>query len=297
VADNHAPMQRASLGSKIVTRRMTSFLLAVCAFLIVSHGVGPLRAQQRPMILASTTSTENSGLFAHLLPQFQAATGIEVRVVAVGSGQALSLAARGDADAVLVHDRPGEDDLVAKGHAIERQDVMYNDFVIVGPAGDPASIKGLRDVKAAFSQIACAQVAFVSRGDDSGTHRTELRIWQAAGGDLKPKGAAWYRELGSGMGATLNTATQMNAYVLTDRATWASFKNRGTLEIVVAGDPLLLNPYGSLRVNPAKGAHIMEEPARIWHEWLTSPQGRAAIKSFKIDGEQLFFLPDQMPRG
>jgi tungstate transport system substrate-binding protein len=254
-------------------------------------------AQQRPVMLASTTSTENSGLFAHLLPLFKAATGIEVRVVAVGSGQALTLAARGDADAVLVHDRPGEDELVAKGHGIDRQDVMYNDFVVVGPANDPAGVKGMRDVLAAFARIAAVQATFASRGDDSGTHRTELRIWQAAGAGLKPNSAAWYRELGSGMGATLNTATQMNAYALTDRATWASFKNRGTLEMVVAGDPLLLNPYGSLRVNPAKGAHIMAEPARIWHDWLSSAQGRAAIASFKIDGEQVFFLPDQMPRG
>ncbi len=260
-------------------------------------GGSSLGAQQRLMTLASTTSTENSGLFAHILPVFRAQTGIDVRVVAVGSGQALMLAARGDADAVLVHDRPGEDDLVAKGHGIDRQDVMYNDFVIVGPANDPAGIKGTRDVRAAFVKIAVAQAGFASRGDDSGTHRTELRIWQAAGADLKPNGASWYRELGSSMGATLNTASQMNAYALADRATWASFKNRGTLEIVVAGDPLLLNPYGSLRVNPAKGGHILAEPARIWHEWLTSAQGRAAITSFKIDGEQLFFLPDQMPRG
>jgi tungstate transport system substrate-binding protein len=278
-------------------RRFMGLAVALAIAVAASLGVIPASAQQRQMTLASTTSTENSGLFAHLLPLFKAATGIEVRVVAVGSGQALALAARGDADAVLVHDRPGEEDLVAKGHGIDRQDVMYNDFVIVGPANDPVGLKGTRDVKAAFAKIAAAQVPFASRGDDSGTHRTELRIWQAAGSELKPKGAAWYRELGSGMGATLNTASQMNAYALTDRATWASFKNRGSLEIVVAGDPLLLNPYGSLRVNPAKGAHIMAEPARIWHEWLTSAQGRAAITSFKIDGEQLFFLPDQMPRG
>jgi tungstate transport system substrate-binding protein len=254
-------------------------------------------AQRRPLTLASTTSTENSGLFAHLLPLFKAQSGIDVRVVSVGSGQALALAARGDADAVLVHDRPGEDELVAKGHAVDRQDTMYNDFVIVGPANDPVALKGTRDVKAAFAKIAAAQIPFASRGDDSGTHRTELRIWQAAGVDLKPRGAAWYRELGSGMGATLNTASQMNAYALTDRATWAGFKNRGTLEVAVADDPLLLNPYGSLRVNPAKGAHIMAEPARIWHEWLTSAQGRAAIASFRINGEQVFFVPDQLPRG
>jgi tungstate transport system substrate-binding protein len=280
-----------------MTRRMAGLVVTLTLLLAASLGGVPAAAQQRPMILASTTSTENSGLFAHILPLFKSQTGVDVRVVSVGSGQALSLAARGDADAVLVHDRPGEDDLAAKGHAIDRQDVMYNDFVIVGPANDPVGIKGMRDVKAAFARIALAKAAFASRGDDSGTHRTEQRIWQAAGNALNPKGASWYRELGSGMGATLNTASEINAYALTDRATWATFKNRGNLEIVVAGDPLLLNPYGSLRVNPTKGTHIMAEPARIWHEWLTSAAGRAAIASFKIDGEQLFFLPDQMPRG
>jgi tungstate transport system substrate-binding protein len=280
-----------------VTRRTISFAMTIgVVWMALSSSVAVV-AQQRLLTLASTTSTENSGLFAHLLPKFKAATGLDVRVVAVGSGQALSLAARGDVDAVLVHDRPGEDDLVAKGHAVDRQDVMYNDFVIVGPASDPAGIKGLSDVRAAFAQIAASGAVFASRGDDSGTHRTELRIWKAAGQDVKLRGATWYRELGSGMGATLNTASQMNAYALTDRATWVGFKNRGTLEVAVAGDPLLLNPYGSLRVNASKGANIQAEAARIWQTWLTSAVGRAAIASFKINGEQVFFLPDQMPRG
>jgi tungstate transport system substrate-binding protein len=280
-----------------VTRRTISFAMTIGVLWMALSSSVAVVAQQRPLTLASTTSTENSGLFAHLLPKFKAATGLDVRVVAVGSGQALSLATRGDVDAVLVHDRPGEDDLVAKGHAVDRQDVMYNDFVIVGPASDPAGIKGFSDVRAAFAQIAASGAVFASRGDDSGTHRTELRIWKAAGQDVKLRGATWYRELGSGMGATLNTASQMNAYALTDRATWVGFKNRGTLEVAVAGDPLLLNPYGSLRVNASKGANIQAEAARIWQTWLTSAVGRAAIASFKINGEQVFFLPDQMPRG
>lgn len=276
-----------------MTRRLAAATVLLMAVMLSTMA----EAQQRVLTLASTTSTENSGLFAHLLPRFRAASGIEVKVVAVGTGQALALAARGDADAVLAHDRAGEDDLVARGHAIDRRDVMYNDFVILGPKADPAKIRGLRDVKLAFRQIAGARAIFASRGDDSGTHRTELRIWKSGAADVKRTGEDWYRELGSGMGPTLNTASAMNAYVLADRATWASFKNRGMLELLVEGDPLLLNPYGSLLVTPLKGAHIKSEEARIWHVWLTSEPGRAAISSFLIDGEQVFFLPDQMPRG
>ncbi len=276
---------------------MTRHLAAVALALIALLSNTRADAQQRSFTLASTTSTENSGLFAHLLPRFSAATGIDVRVVAVGTGQALALAVRGDVDAILTHDRAGEDDLVANGHAIDRRDVMYNDFVVIGPKLDPARIRGMRDVKLAFRQIASARAPFASRGDDSGTHRTELRIWQASAAHVNWKGEAWYRELGTGMGPTLNTASALGAYVLADRATWASFKNRGIQELLLEGDPLLLNPYGSLRVNPDKGPHIKNEAARIWHEWLTSEPGRAAISSFAIDGAQVFFLPDQMPRG
>jgi tungstate transport system substrate-binding protein len=274
-------------------RLLAGVALALIAILLGTNA----HAQKRTLTLASTTSTENSGLFAHLLPRFSATSGIEVRVVAVGSGQALALAVRGDVDAVLTHDRAGEDDLVAKGHGIDRRDVMYNDFIVIGPKSDPAHIRGLRDVKLAFRQIASAGATFASRGDDSGTHRTEQRIWNVSGSDAKSKGELWYRELGAGMGPTLNAASALGAYTLADRATWASFKNRGVLVLLVEGDPLLLNSYGSLRVNPAKGAHIKSEEARIWHEWLTSEPGRAAISSFAIDGEQVFFLPDRMPRG
>jgi tungstate transport system substrate-binding protein len=252
-------------------------------------------AQERFITLASTTSTEQSGLFNTLLPAFKAASGITVRVVAVGTGQALAIGARGDADALLVHDRAGEDKFVAEGHGIDRRDVMFNDFVIVGPKNDPAGIRGLKDAKEAFTRIAKASSPFTSRGDDSGTHRMELRFWKTAGVDLGGK-PSWYRELGQGMGPTLNTAAGLNAYVLTDRATWANFNNRRDLEILSDGDQALYNPYGSILVNPAKGAHIKAADAKIWHEWLTSQAGRAAVASFKINNEQLFFPLPADPR-
>ncbi len=248
----------------------------------------PTFAQERFITLASTTSTEESGLFGHLIPIFRDATGIDVRVVAVGTGQALAIGARGDADALLVHDRVGEDKFVADGNGIDRRGVMYNDFVLVGPRDDPAGVKGLRDVKEVFAKIARVSASFASRGDDSGTNRMELRIWSSLG--LVPRGAPWYRELGSGMGATLNTAVEMNAYVLTDRASWAHFQNRGDLLILVEGDKRLLNPYGSILVNPAKWPKVKAEAARVWHEWLTSPAGQAAITSYRVNGEQLFFV-------
>ncbi|WP_375460349.1 substrate-binding domain-containing protein [uncultured Enterovirga sp.] len=247
----------------------------------------PARAQERFITLASTTSTEQSGLFGHLLPIFRQATGIEVRVVAIGTGQAIAIGQRGDADALLVHDRPGEDKFVAEGHGLDRRDVMYNDFVIVGPKADPAGIRGLRDAKAAFARIATVRAPFASRGDDSGTHRTERRFWTAAGIELAGA-AGWYRELGSGMGPTLNTAAGLDAYTIADRATWAAFRNRQNLDLLVEGDPALFNPYGSILVNPAKG-RIKEADARAWHEWLTSPAGSSAIAGYRIAGEQLFY--------
>jgi tungstate transport system substrate-binding protein len=253
----------------------------------------PAFAQERFITLASTTSTEESGLFGHLIPIFRNATGIDVRVVAVGTGQALAIGARGDADALLVHDRAGEDKFVADLNGIDRRDVMYNDFVLVGPRDDPAGVKGLRDAKEAFAKIARAPAIFASRGDDSGTNRMELRIWSSLG--IMPRGAPWYRELGSGMGATLNTAVEMNAYVLTDRASWAHFQNRGDLLILVEGDKRLLNLYGSILVNPAKWLKVKAEAARVWHEWLTSQAGQAAITSYRANGEQLFFVGK--PRG
>ena len=254
---------------------------------------GAVNAQERFITLASTTSTEQSGLFQHIVPLFRQDTGIDVRVVAVGTGQALAIGARGDADAVLVHDRAGEDKFVEEGHGVDRRDVMHNDLIIVGPRTDPAGMRGLKDAKEALRRIAAAKAPFASRGDDSGTHRMELRLWRAAG--VAPSGA-WYRELGAGMGPTLNTAAGLSAYALTDRATWASFRNRQDLEILVEGDPALFNPYGSILVNPAKGAHIKAADARAWHEWLTSEKGRAAIASFRIGGEQLFFPSAALPR-
>ncbi|MDF3062263.1 MAG: tupB [Microvirga sp.] len=267
-----------------------TFLLATA--LLASHAAA--LGGERFITLASTTSTEQSGLFGHIVPRFRQDTGVGVRVVAVGTGQALALAARGDADALLVHDRAGEEKLVAEGHGLDRRDVMYNDFVLIGPKADPAGIRGLKDAKEALRRIAAAKAPFASRGDDSGTHRTELRLWRAAG--LDPKGEPSYRELGSGMGPALNTAAGLDAYVLSDRATWAAFKNRQQLEILAEGDPTLFNPYGSILVNPAKGAHIKAADARRWHEWLTSDRGRAAIASFRIDGEQLFFPSAVAPR-
>jgi tungstate transport system substrate-binding protein len=251
---------------------------------------GPVHAGERFLTLSSTTSTRDSGLFDHIVPMFRAATGVNVHVVAVGTGQALAIAARGDADALLVHDRAGEDKFVADGFGIERRDVMYNDFVIVGPAADPAGIRGLTDARDAFARIARAGAPFASRGDDSGTNRMELRLWKLTGMSPDPRGA-WYRDLGQGMGATLNIAAALNAYTLTDRATWANFKNRQSLEVLVGGDPSLFNLYGSILVNPARWPHVNFSGARLWHEWLTSRAGLDAITSYRINGEQLFFQP------
>jgi tungstate transport system substrate-binding protein len=261
--------------------------LAAIAVLACATGHLPAHSAERFITVASTTSTEQSALFRHIIPRFREATGIDVRIVAVGTGQALAIGARGDADALLVHDRAGEDQFVASGHGIDRRDVMYNDFVLVGPSHDPAGIRGLRDARAAMSRIAASRSLFISRGDDSGTHRMELRLWNIAGVSTREPG--WYREVGAGMGPTLNTAAALGAYTLTDRATWASFKNRQELVLLSEGDKLLFNPYGSILVNPNKGAHIKAADARTWHEWLTSAAGRSAIASFKIEGEQLFF--------
>jgi tungstate transport system substrate-binding protein len=257
---------------------------------------GPGHAQKRFITLASTTSTEQSGLFAHILPIFRRDTGIAVRVVAVGTGQALALARRGDADALLVHDRVGETQFLADGHGIDRRDVMFNDLVIVGPRADPAGVAGGRDAVAALAAISAQRVAFASRGDDSGTHRMEIRLWHLAGIDPKATGAGWYRELGSGMGPTLNTSSGLGAYTLTDRATWASFANRGPLAILVEGDQRLFNPYGSILVDPARHSHVKAADAKTWHVWLTSAAGRAAIAGFRIGDEQLFFPTGPSPR-
>jgi tungstate transport system substrate-binding protein len=239
--------------------------------------------------LASTTSTEQSGLFRHLLPIFEAKTGIQVRVVALGTGQALDMGRRGDADLVLVHARPLEEKFVADGHGMRRLDVMYNDFVLIGPQRDPAGIAGGSDVAAAFRSIRQAQAPFVSRGDRSGTHFAELEIWKAAGVDLERAKGPWYRDTGSGMGATLNTASAMDAYVLADRGTWLAFKNRGNLRILVQGDERLFNQYGVIMVSPRRHAHVKQQQAQAFIDWLVSSEGQAAIAAYRIGGEQLFF--------
>ena len=265
-------------------RWMNGMLLAMAMLLVAATG----QAEERFIVLASTTSTQQSGLFDFLLPRFEQDSGIAVRVVAVGTGQALQLGERGDADALLVHDRVGEEALVASGHGIDRRDVMYNDFVLIGPKDDPARIGGDADVADALRRIADSGSPFTSRGDDSGTHRMERRLWKLTG-VVPAASGSWYRELGSGMGETLNTAAAMDAYVLADRATWASFRNRRNLAILVQRDPRLLNPYSSILVNPQRHPTVKAAEARIWHDWLTGPAGQAVIAAFAIDGEQLFF--------
>ncbi len=236
--------------------------------------------------LASTTSTENSGLFDSILPKFKEATGIEVRVVAVGTGQAFEIARRGDADSLLVHDTAGEQRFVENGYATERADVMYNDFVLIGPEDDPANVREAQSAAEAFGAIAEAEAPFASRGDDSGTNRAELRLWESAG--VEPDGE-WYRELGSGMGPTLNTAAAMDAYVMSDRATWVAFGNRQNLTLLFEGDEVLFNQYGSLLLSEEKHPHLKHGLAKQWHNWLLSDEGQQAIADFKVDGQQLFF--------
>jgi tungstate transport system substrate-binding protein len=269
-------------------------IFRIVAFVLAIFAIAPAQADERFITLSSTTSTQDSGLFGHILPIFTAARGITVHVVAVGTGQALAIGARGDADALLVHDRIGENKFVADGFGVDRRDVMYNDFVIVGPNSDPAHIRGLKNAREALNRIAQAAAPFASRGDDSGTNRMELRLWKSAGIQPDPH-SGWYRDLGQGMGATLNIAAAMNAYTLTDRATWANFKNRQGLEILTEGDPSLFNPYGSILVNPGKWPHVKYQDARIWHEWLMSKAGVDAITSYRINGEQLFFPPRSAP--
>jgi len=267
---------------------------AVLGIVLACVGGAAAAGPDSHITVASTTSTDNSGLFGHILPIFEQKTGIEVRVVALGTGQALDVARRGDADVVFVHDRAAEEQFVAEGHGVDRRDVMYNDFVLVGPASDPAKVAGGKDVATALCRIMDAQAAFVSRGDRSGTHAAELRLWQAAGVDIGAVKGAWYRETGAGMGASLNTAAAMHAYLLSDRATWLAFRNRGDLMILVEGEPRLFNQYGVILVNPERHPGVKQEQARAFMDWLVSPEGQAAIAGFKVDGEQLFF-PDATP--
>ena len=261
----------------------------------IVFGAGTASAEPRAITVASTTSTQNSGLFDYLLPKFMTATGIEVRVVAVGTGQAIRLATNGDADVLLVHHPASERKFVADGFGIARHPVMHNDFVLVGPGRDPAGVHGTTDIAAALERIAKGEHVFVSRGDDSGTHKKELELWQAAGFDPRPLSGTWYREAGSGMGATLNTASGMGAYTLTDRASWVSFGNKGDFELHVEGDTRLHNPYSVIVVDPERHPHVHAAEAQAFADWLVSSDGQASIASFRVDGQQLFF-PDAIPQ-
>jgi tungstate transport system substrate-binding protein len=246
-------------------------------------------AQDRTIMVASTTSTEQSGLFGYLLPRFTDATNIAVKVVAVGTGQALDIGRRGDADVVFVHDRPAEDKFMSEGQGVKRFDVMYNDFVIVGPKSDPAHISGDKDVVDALRKIAGAKTPFISRGDRSGTHEAELRLWKEAGVDVTAARGGWYREIGQGMGPALNMASSSNAHLLSDRGTWLSFKNRGDLTILTEGDKRLFNQYGVMLVNPAKHPNVKAQDGQAFIDWLISPKGQETIADYKVGGEQLFF--------
>ena len=272
----------------LLLRRM--FLAALLAL-----PLGAASAADKFIVVQSTTSTEQSGLFGYLLPLFTDATGIEVRVVAVGTGQAIKNAQNGDGDVLFVHDKPSEEKFVAEGWGVKRLDVMYNDFVVVGSAKDPAGIAGAKDVVAAFKKIADAKAPFVSRGDDSGTHKSELRLWKDAGVDAKAASGTWYREAGTGMGATINTGVGMGAYVFTDRATWSSFKNRGDYKVMVEGDKKLFNQYGIMLVNPDKHTHVKKELGQAFIDWLVSAEGQKAIADYKINGQQLFFPNADVP--
>jgi tungstate transport system substrate-binding protein len=261
----------------------------VCAFASALAFQGAAPAQEKFITVASTTSTEQSGLFGFILPIFHKSTGIQVRVVALGTGQALDLARRGDADVVFVHDPAAERRFVTEGYGIGHKAVMYNDFVLIGPKGDPAKVAGGKDITAALKKIQGTQAPFVSRGDRSGTHAAELRLWKEAGIDIAARKGPWYRETGSGMGPALNTASAVNAYLLADRGTWLSFKNRGELGVVVEGDKRLFNQYGVMLVNPARHPHVKRELGQAFVDWVVSPNGQRAIAQYRIGGEQLFF--------
>jgi len=271
----------------LIRRCLTALALAVAL-------ISPAAAQEKSIVVASTTSTEDSGLFKHILPLFKAKAGIDVKVIAQGTGQALDTARRGDADVVFVHARPAEEKFLAEGFGVKRYPVMYNDFVLVGPSSDPAGIRGSRDIAAALNAIRTKAAPFISRGDRSGTHQAELALWKIAGLDIAAEKESkrigiWYKEIGQGMGAALNTAAASNAYVLTDRGTWISFKNKGDLVIAVEGDKRLFNQYGVMLVNPAKHSNVKQELGQQFIDWLISADGQKAIQDYKIGGQQLFF--------
>jgi len=281
-----------------VTRRLRArwrfgsgrILAALLAAPLAACGVGA--EAPRTLTLASTTSTRDSGLLDAILPRFEARTGIRVHVVAVGTGRALDLARRGDADVLLVHDTPSEEAFVAAGHGVARHPIMYNDFVLVGPRGDPAGIAGMDDVALALARVAAREAPFLSRGDDSGTHKAERRLWRAAGLGPTARGGGWYRETGSGMGATLNTASQVPAYTLADRGTWIAFRNRAALALLVENDPRLRNEYGAIVVDPERHPGVDAEAARRFVDWLRSDEARRAIAAYRVEGHPLFHPAD-----
>jgi len=267
----------------MLTRRL--IIAATAGFVFAGHAV----AQEKSIVVASTTSTQDSGLFGHILPMFKAKTGIDVKVVAQGTGQALDTARRGDADVVFVHAKLAEEKFLSEGFAVKRYPVMYNDFILIGPKGDPAGIKGSKDIVAALGAIKAKGADFISRGDKSGTHQAELNLWKVAGIDIAKDKGPWYKEIGQGMGAALNTASASNGYVLADRGTWLSFKNRGDLAIAVEGDKRLFNQYGVMLVNPEKHPSVKKDLGQQLIDWLVSSEGQKAIADYKINGEQLFY--------
>ncbi len=267
----------------MLIRRFLMALAAIAGFATAAS------AQDKSILVASTTSTQDSGLFGHLLPMFKAKTGIDVKVVAQGTGQAIDTGRRGDADVLFVHAKAAEAKFLAEGFGVKRYPVMYNDFILVGPQGDPAGIKGSKDIVAAFKALKDKGIAFISRGDKSGTHQAELNLWTVAGIDIAKSKGPWYKEIGQGMGAALNSASASNAYVLADRATWLSFKNKGELVIEVEGDKRLFNQYGVMLVNPAKHPSVKQEFGQQFIDWLVSAEGQKAIADYKINGEQLFY--------
>ena len=294
-ADEARPDHRRCGERKLTLRR--TFLALAAAAVLAATGPNPYAtAEDGFIVVQSTTSTRNSGLYDHILPMFTGKTGIEVRVVAVGTGQAIRNAANGDGDVLLVHSRAAEEKFVADGYGVERFDVMYNDFVIVGPPPDPAGVAGMTDAVAALAKIAGAESTFASRGDDSGTHKAELALWKETGIDVQAASGRWYRETGSGMGATLNTGIGMGAYVLTDRATWIAFGNKRRHRIAVEGDPRLFNQYGIVPVSKARHPGVRAALARQFVDWILSAEGQAAIASHRVDGRQLFF-PNATRRG
>jgi tungstate transport system substrate-binding protein len=272
----------------MIRRRSIIFAAAVSAAGLIA----PVHAQDasdKSIVVASTTSTQDSGLFGHILPLFKKKTGITVKVVAVGTGRALDTARRGDADIVFVHAKSAEEKFLSEGHGVKRYPVMYNDFVLIGPTSDPAGIKGIKDITAALKEIMAKNASFISRGDGSGTHIAELNLWKAAGVDIEKEKGPWYKEIGQGMGAALTNAAASEAYVLSDRGTWLSFRNKSDLVIEVEGDKRLFNQYGVMLVNPAKHPNVQKETGQAFIDWLISPEGQKAIADYNINGEQLFY--------